>query len=83
MESCHNQRPDELAALASDGSWGPRCPLEVPSSRIAVPTPTRVGQDNLLAVWPSVYPADTILDVFTYSGAPGAYNKNLGPGAGL
>jgi hypothetical protein len=42
-----------------------------------------VGQDNLLAVWPSVYPADTILDVFTYSGAPGAYNKNLGPGAGL
>jgi hypothetical protein len=44
---------------------------------------SRVGQDNLLAVWPSVYPADTILDVFTYSGAPGAYNKNLGPGAGL
>ena len=43
----------------------------------------RVGQDDMLAVWPSVYPADTILDVFTYSGAPGAYNKNLGPGGGL
>ena len=43
----------------------------------------RVGQDDMLAVWPSVYPSDTILDVFTYNGAPAAYNKNLGPGAGL
>jgi hypothetical protein len=44
---------------------------------------SRVGQEDMLAVWPSVYPADTILDVFTYSGAPAAYNKNLGPGGGL
>lgn len=44
---------------------------------------SRVGQEDMLAVWPSVYPADTILDVFTYSGAPAAYNKNLGAGAGL
>jgi hypothetical protein len=43
----------------------------------------RVGQEDMLAVWPSVYPADTILDVFTYNGAPAAYNKNLGAGAGL
>ena len=43
----------------------------------------RVGQDDMLAVWPSVYPSDTILDVFTYNGAPAAYNKNLGPGGGL
>lgn len=43
----------------------------------------RVGQDDMLAVWPSVYPDDTILDVFTYNGAPAAYNKNLGAGAGL
>jgi stress response protein YsnF len=43
----------------------------------------RVGQEDMFAVWPSVYPSDTILDVFTYNGAPAAYNKNLGPGAGL
>jgi hypothetical protein len=43
----------------------------------------RVRQDDMLAVWPSVYPADTVLDIFTYAGAPGAYNLNLGSGAGL
>jgi hypothetical protein len=43
----------------------------------------RVRQDDMLAMWPSVYPADTILDVFTYAGAPGTYNLNLGAGAGL
>ena len=43
----------------------------------------RVRQDDMLAVWPSVYPADTVLDVFTYAGAPGAYSLALGSGAGL
>ncbi|MFM9072845.1 MAG: iron uptake porin [Cyanobium sp.] len=43
----------------------------------------RVRQDDMLAMWPSAYPADTILDVFTYAGAPGAYNRSLGAGAGL
>jgi len=43
----------------------------------------RVRQDDMLAMWPSVYPADTVLDIFTYAGAPGAYNLNLGAGAGL
>ena len=42
-----------------------------------------VRQDDMLAVWPSAYPADTILDFFTYAGAPGAYSLNLGPGAGI
>jgi len=42
-----------------------------------------VRQGDMLAMWPSAYPADTILDVFTYAGAPGAYSKNLGGGAGL
>lgn len=42
-----------------------------------------VRQDDMLAFWPSVYPADTLLDIFTYAGAPGAYNSNLGAGAGL
>ena len=43
----------------------------------------RVGQDDMLAVWPSAYPADTILNVMTVNGAPAAYSKNLGPGFGL
>jgi hypothetical protein len=43
----------------------------------------RVRQDDMLAMWPSVYPADTVLDVFTYAGAPGTYNLNLGAGGGL
>jgi hypothetical protein len=43
----------------------------------------RVRQDDMLAVWPSAYPADTVLDIFTYAGAPGTYSLNLGAGAGL
>ena len=43
----------------------------------------RVRQDDMLALWPSVYPADTVLDFFTRGGAPGAYSLNLGAGAGL
>jgi len=43
----------------------------------------RIRQDDGLALWPSVYPADTILDVFSYAGAPGAYDTNLGAGMGL
>ena len=30
-----------------------------------------------------MYPSDAILDVLTLNGAPGAYNKTLGAGAGI
>jgi hypothetical protein len=43
----------------------------------------RVRQDDMLAMWPSVYPADSILDMFTYAGSPAVYALNLGGGAGL
>ena len=43
----------------------------------------RVRQDDMLAMWPSVYPADTVLDLFTYAGSPVTYALNLGAGAGL
>ncbi len=43
----------------------------------------RVRQDDMLAVWPSAYPADTVLDFFTYAGAPGTYNLALGAGGGF
>lgn len=43
----------------------------------------RIGQDEMLGLWPSVYPSETVLDVLTLAGAPAAYNKNLGAGAGV
>ena len=43
----------------------------------------KVRQDDMLAMWPSIYPADTILDLFTYAGAGGTYSLNLGGGAGI
>jgi len=43
----------------------------------------RVRQDDMLALWPSVYPADTMLDFFTYAGSPQTYAMNHGAGAGI
>jgi hypothetical protein len=43
----------------------------------------RVGQGDLLALNPVVYPKDANLTAFTYKGAPGVYNGVKGPGAGL
>ena len=43
----------------------------------------KVRQDDMLGVWPSDYPSDTVLDVLTYAGAPGAYNLAEGAGAGI
>lgn len=42
-----------------------------------------VRQDDMLALWPSVYSNNAILNYFSFAGAPGAYNLNLGPGVGL
>jgi hypothetical protein len=42
----------------------------------------RIDDAGMLGMWPSVYPADTILDAFTYAGAAGAYNTSYGLGAG-
>jgi hypothetical protein len=37
----------------------------------------------MLSFWPSAYNGETILDFFTYAGAPAAYNLGLGAGVGL
>ena len=42
-----------------------------------------VEQDDMLAMYPSVYPNSTVLDMFTMAGTPVSYDFNLGPGAGL
>ena len=39
--------------------------------------------DDILPVWPSLYPSDTAIDIFTYAGAPGVYNLFTGAGAGI
>lgn len=43
----------------------------------------RTEQVDMLALWPSAYPSDTVLNLLSLNGAPVAYNKNLGPGFGL
>ena len=43
----------------------------------------RVGQLDLFGLRPSLYPAESVLDLFTLKGAPAAYNFKLGAGAGL
>ena len=42
-----------------------------------------VRQDDMLGVWPSSYPSDSILDVLTYAGANAAYSLAQGAGAGI
>ena len=69
------------------------CPFVVSVDRLFYQVPiganltatfgARVEQDDMLAQVPSVYPDDTLLNVMTLAGAPGAYNNNLGSGAGL
>jgi len=43
----------------------------------------KVRQDDMLAVWPSSYPGDSVLDSLTYGGANAAYSLTTGAGAGL
>jgi len=43
----------------------------------------KVRQDDMLGVWPSSYPSDSILDVLTYAGANAAYSLAEGAGAGV
>ena len=43
----------------------------------------KLRQDDLLGVWPSAYPSDSILNVLTHAGANAAYSKAMGAGAGI
>lgn len=70
-------------ALGSDVLSIDRLFYQAPLGDFTVSMGGRVGQEDMLAIWPSVYPSDTVLDVLTLGGAPAAYNKALGPGGGL
>ena len=56
---------------------------QVPFGDLTFSIGGRIGQEDMLAIWPSLYPSETVLDVLTLAGAPAAYNKNLGAGIGL
>jgi hypothetical protein len=45
----------------------------------------RVDDPGMLGMWPSAYPADSVLEIFSNAGASGAYNlvNGLGSGAGV
>ena len=43
----------------------------------------KVRQDDMLAMWPSAYEGDSILDRMHAAGASGAYSMNIGSGVGL
>ncbi|MEY4297686.1 MAG: hypothetical protein RLZZ423_865, partial [Cyanobacteriota bacterium] len=51
-------------------------------SNVTVVAGARVRQDDMFAVWPSVYTGDKILKLFQFAGAPGANTQVLGAGAG-
>jgi len=40
-------------------------------------------QDDMLGMFPSLYPSDSMLDMTTYAGARGVYNLTFGSGAGV
>jgi len=40
-------------------------------------------QDDMLAMFPSLYPSDSMLDITTYAGAKATYNLTEGAGAGV
>jgi len=42
-----------------------------------------IRQDDMLGMFPSLYPSDSMLDMTTYAGAGGAYNLTSGSGAGV
>ncbi|MBM5793903.1 MAG: porin, partial [Cyanobacteria bacterium K_DeepCast_0m_m1_088] len=40
-------------------------------------------QDDMLGMFPSLYPSDSMLDITTYAGVRGVYNLTFGSGAGV
>ncbi len=80
QESCGSG----TGAICVDGVVINRLYYQFPiGSALTAVVGARARQDDLLPVWPSLYTADRILQIFQYAGAPGAYNLNLGAGAGL
>ncbi len=56
---------------------------QVPIGNVTITLGPKVEQDQMMAIWPSLYPSESILDLMTFAGAIGANNLNLGAGAGI
>jgi len=74
LETCYNSSSLEVSKLYYQTPWNDDFTLTVGP---------KVRQDDMLGVWPSAYPADTVLDVLTYAGANAAYSLAEGAGAGV
>lgn len=83
LEVAFQENLDDPDGLGRDFLSIDRLFYQWPMGDFTLTVGTRVGQEDMLAIWPSVYPSETVLDVLTLGGAPAAYNKNLAPGAGL
>jgi len=73
----------EYASSTSDQIQVDRLWYQFPLGEFTATVGPKVRQDDMLAVWPSAYPADTTTDFFTYAGTPGVYNLATGGGGGL
>jgi len=76
--------PLEVASSTGDTLTIDRAYYQFPvGDALTATVGAKVRQDDMLGVWPSSYPSDSILDVLTYAGANGAYNLSEGAGAGI
>jgi len=74
----------EVASSTSDELNIDRAYYQFPvGDNLTATVGAKVRQDDMLGVWPSSYPSDSILDVLTYAGANAAYNLAEGSGAGV
>jgi len=74
----------EVASSTSDSLTIDRAYYQFPvGDNFTATVGAKVRQDDMLGVWPSSYPSDSVLDVLTYAGANAAYSLAEGAGAGI
>jgi len=82
--SASGSTPLEVASSTSDELTIDRAYYQFPvADNLTATVGAKVRQDDMLGVWPSSYPSDSILDVLTYAGANAAYSLAEGAGAGI
>jgi len=82
--SATGSTPLEVASSTSDALTIDRAYYQFPvADNLTATVGAKVRQDDMLGVWPSSYPSDSVLDVLTYAGANAAYSLAEGAGAGI
>ena len=72
------QEPTGSSVLAVN-----RLYYQVPLGDFTFTLGATIMQDDMMAIWPSLYPSETVLDLMTFGGAIGANDLSLGSGLGL